>query len=132
MQQISGYMGAKMSGSDPAAPTPETCWRCKGNHPRRKGCPEWADKLRCKLCLKIGHTAEKCHKTQVPTCQLCKKMDHTAEKGELRSSHRDKAVTVGEQNAIAAEVMNISRRTQPPTVLAPKRGGASEQTVSIG
>ena len=51
-------------------------------------------------------------------------MGHTAERCKLRSSHRDKAVIIGEQNAIVAEVMNISRRTHPPKALAPKRGGA--------
>ena len=113
VQQISGYMRAKMSGSNPPAPTPEKCWRCKGNHSIANRCPQWTNKLQCKLCLKRGHNESQCHNTQVFKCQLCKKIGHTAEKCRLRSSHSDKAVTVGDQNAIEAaeaDVMNISRR----------------------
>ena len=116
-------MRAKMSGSNPPAPTPEKCWRCKGNHSKENRCPEWTNKLQCKLCLKKGHNASQCHKMQVPKCQLCKKIGHTAEKCRLRSSHSDKTVTVGDQNAIEAVVMNINRRPHSPTALAPKRGG---------
>ena len=118
-----------MSGSDPPAPTPGQLCRDfeRGTCLRGDGCKfqHRTDRIRCKFCLRIGHTAEKClKKLQPPICQLCKKMGHTAERCKLRSSHKDRAVTVAEQNAIVAGVMNISPRTQSPKTLAPKRGGA--------
>ena len=131
VQQISGYMRAKMSGLDSQVPTPKQ--RCRafeaGTCPRGAGCKflHRTDTIRCKSCLKLGHTAEKCFKKLQPSiCQLCKKVGHTAERCRLRSSHKaeDKAATVAEQNAIVAGVMNISPRTQSSKTLAPKRGGA--------
>ena len=126
VQQISGYMRGKMSGSNPPAPTPTgNCWYCKGNHPKENGCPEWTKKIQCKLCFRKGHNASQCHRTQVLKCYLCKKIGHTAVKCRLRSSDSDKAVTVGDQNAIEAaeaDVMNISRRPHSSTTLA-RQGG---------
>ena len=132
VQQISGYMRAKQTGSDSPAQTPKQ--RCRafeaGTCPRGAGCKFLhRDTIRCKFCLKLGHTAEKCFKKLQPsgyTCQLCNKVGHTAEKCRLRSSHKaeDRAATVADQNAIEAEVMNISHRTQSSKTLAPKRGGA--------
>ena len=120
-------MRGKMSGSNPSAPTPTgNCWYCKGNHPKENGCPEWTKKIQCKLCFRKGHNASQCHRTQVLKCYLSKRTGHTAVKCRLRSSDSDKAVTVGNQNAIEAaeaDVMNISRRPHSSTTLAPKRGG---------
>ena len=120
-----------MSGSNPSAPTPTgNCWYCKGNHPKENGCPEWTKKIQCKLCFRKGHNASQCHRTQVLKCYLCKKIGHTSAKCRLRSSDIDKAVKVGDHNAIEAEVapqaqlMNIGRRSHTSTTLAPKRGGA--------
>ena len=130
VQQISGYMRTKQTGSDSPVPTPKQ--RCRafeaGTCPRGAGCKFLhRDTIRCKFCLKLGHTAEKCFKKLQPSiCQLCNKVGHTAEKCRLRSSHKveDRAATVADQNAIEAEVMNISHRTQSSKTLALKRGGA--------
>ena len=131
VQQISGYMRSKMTGSNPPAPIPtEKCRRCKGNHPKENRCPEWTNKLRCDLCTRRGHVASNCDKKKVLKCYLCKKIGHTSARCRLCSSDIDKEVKVGDHNAIEAEVaaeaqlMNISQRSHTSPTLAPKRGGA--------
>ena len=79
VQQISGYMRAKMSGSDPPVPTLGQLCRAfeRGTCLRGDGCKfqHRTDRIRCKFCLRIGHTAEKCLKKLQPSiCQLCKKV----------------------------------------------------------